>query len=60
MELQKRSISSKIYGGKYLKAEIARKKGKNVLSDPIFNKGLGFPRAERDRLAIRGLLPSQV
>ena len=60
MELQKRSISSKIYGGKYLKAEITRKKGKNVLSDPIFNKGLGFPRAERDRLAIRGLLPSQV
>jgi len=53
-------ITSKIIGGKYLKAEITRKKGKNILSDPIYNKGLGFPRAERDRLSIRGLLPSQV
>jgi hypothetical protein len=41
-------------GGKYLKAEIVRKKGKNMLNDPIFNKGLAFPRAERDRLDIRG------
>ena len=43
-----------------MKAEIVRKKGKNVLNDPIFNKGLGFPRSERDRLGVRGLLPSQV
>jgi hypothetical protein len=41
-------------GGKYLKAEIVRKKGKNMLNDPIFNKGLAFPRSERDRLDIRG------
>jgi len=60
MKLQRRMISSKIVGGKYLKAEITRKKGKAILSDPINNKGLGFPRAERDRLSIRGLLPSQV
>ena len=60
IKLQKRMITSKIIGGKYLKAEITRKKGKNILSDPIYNKGLGFPRAERDRLSIRGLLPSQV
>ena len=32
-----RRISSKIYGGKYMKAEIVRKKGKSVLADPIFN-----------------------
>jgi len=57
---QKRTITSKMMGGQYLKAEIVRKKGKNLLSDPIFNKGLGFPRAERDRLGIRGLLPSQI
>jgi len=57
---QKRTITSKMMGGQYLKAEIIHKKGKNLLSDPIFNKGLGFPRAERDRLGIRGLLPSQV
>ena len=57
---QKRSITSKMLGGQYLKAEIVRKKGKNLLSDPLFNKGLGFPRAERDRLGIRGLLPSQM
>ena len=33
------------------------KTGKNLLSDPLFNKGLGFPRTERDRLGIRGLVP---
>lgn len=38
-------------------AEIVRKKGKNLLSDPLFNKGLGFPRTERDRLGLRGLVP---
>ena len=47
-------------GGKFLKAEILRKKGKNVLNDAIFNKGLGFSRSERDGLSIRGLLPSQM
>jgi hypothetical protein len=46
-------------GGKYLKAEIVRKKGKNMLNDPIFNKGLAFPRAERDRLDIRGRYRNQ-
>jgi hypothetical protein len=75
-----------MHGGKYLKAEIVRKKGgrnysvphntffrklyrcqdfeldcfiagKNLVSDPIFNKGLAFPYSERDRLAIRGLVP---
>jgi len=54
---QKRSIASKMVGGEYLKAEIVRKKGKNLLSDPLFNKGLGFPRTERDRLGLRGLVP---
>ena len=34
--------------------------GKNLLTDPLFNKGLGFPRAERDRLGVRGLIPSQM
>jgi len=43
-----------------LKVEIVRKKGKNVLNDAISNKGLGFPRSERDRLGVRGLLPSQI
>jgi len=56
-ESQRRAIASKMIGGEYLKAEIVRKKGKNLLSDPIFNKGLGFPRTERDRLGIRGLVP---
>jgi len=54
---QKRNIASKMVGGEYLKAEIVRKKGKNLLSDPLFNKGLGFPRTERDRLGLRGLVP---
>jgi len=54
---QKFGITSKMVGGKYLKAEIVRSKGKHLLSDPIFNKGLGFPKTERDRLSIRGLVP---
>jgi len=54
---QRRSISGKMTGGQFLKAEIVRKTGKNLLSDPLFNKGLGFPRTERDRLGIRGLVP---
>ena len=54
---QKRCITAKMSGGQYLKAEIVRKTGKNLLSDPLFNKGLGFPRTERDRLGIRGLVP---
>ena len=28
--------------------------GKNLLNDPIYNKGLAFSEAERDRLDIRG------
>ena len=54
---QKRGITGKMAGGQFLKAEIVRKTGKNLLSDPLFNKGLGFPRTERDRLGIRGLVP---
>jgi len=52
-----RCISSKMMGGKYLRAEIVRKKGANLISDPLFNKGLAFPMTERDRLGIRGLVP---
>ena len=33
--------------GKQMKAEIMRKKGKNVVNDAIYNKGLGFSRSER-------------
>jgi len=43
-----------------MKAEHVRKKGKSLLADPIFNKDLGFVRTERDRLSLRGLLPSQI
>jgi len=44
-------------GGRYLRAEIVHKKGINLISDPLFNKGLAFPYSERDRLSIRGLVP---
>jgi hypothetical protein len=36
------------------------KKGSDVLTDPLFNKGLAFKSGERDRLCIRGLLPPRV
>jgi len=44
-------------GGKYMKAEIVRKKGKNLMNDAVYNKGLSFKRSERDRLALRGIVP---
>jgi len=52
-----RCISTKMHGGKYLRAEIVHKKGFNLISDPLYNKGLSFPQTERDRLSIRGLIP---
>ena len=54
---QARCISTKMVGGKYLRAEIVHKKSMALISDPIFNKGLAFPYSERDRLGIRGLVP---
>ncbi|PNH03635.1 NAD-dependent malic enzyme 2, mitochondrial [Tetrabaena socialis] len=38
-------------------AHVVRKTGVAVLHDPLINKGSAFPRAERDRLGLRGLLP---
>ncbi|RLN85292.1 hypothetical protein BBJ28_00019483 [Nothophytophthora sp. Chile5] len=32
-------------------------KGINIVHDPLYNKGTGFPHVERDRLALRGLVP---
>lgn len=36
---------------------ITSKIGTSLIHDPIYNKGTGFPYAERDRLKIRGLVP---
>ena len=36
------------------------KRGKELLCDPMLNKGTGFPDSERDSLGIRGLVPPQV
>jgi len=58
LRTQKGGIASYIHGGQYLHAEVVKKNGKNLLSDPIYNKGLAFPPAERDRLGIRGLIPT--
>ena len=52
-----RCISTKMHGGKYLRAELVHKKGFNLISDPLYNKGLAFPNTERDRLGIRGIVP---
>jgi len=55
---QRCSIKSKMHGGKMLVAERVKEKGRNLIHDPVFNKGLAFPVSERDRLGIRGLIPS--
>ena len=39
---------------------VVRKKGADVIKDPLFNKGTAFPAAERERLGIRGLLPPRI
>jgi len=36
------------------------KRGKELLADPLLNKGTGFPDSERDALSLRGLVPPQV
>eukprot|EP00744_Colponema_vietnamica_P002108 GILI01003392.1.p1 GENE.GILI01003392.1~~GILI01003392.1.p1 ORF type:complete len:630 (-),score=119.73 GILI01003392.1:342-2150(-) len=33
------------------------KRGKDVIDDPLLNKGTSFPYPERDRLGLRGLVP---
>jgi len=57
---QKCWITSKMIGGRIMKAEKVKKKGRNLINDPLFNKGLAFPHSERDRLCIRGLIPSSM
>ena len=37
---------------------LTRKSGRDVLLDPLLNKGSGFSVAERERLKLRGLVPS--
>ncbi|CEG49476.1 nad-dependent malic [Plasmopara halstedii] len=32
-------------------------RGLNIIHDPLYNKGTGFPHVERDRLGLRGLVP---
>ena len=39
---------------------VVRKKGHDVISDPLFNKGTSFPLTERERLGLRGLLPPRI
>ena len=36
---------------------VVHKNGKEILSDPWYNKGTAFSVAEKDRLGLRGLLP---
>ena len=42
---------------KYPRPLRTHSKGLDILHDPLWNKGMGFPIAERDRLGLRGLLP---
>mmetsp|Transcript_7419 Transcript_7419/g.11281 ORF Transcript_7419/g.11281 Transcript_7419/m.11281 type:complete len:620 (+) Transcript_7419:111-1970(+) len=35
-------------------------RGGDILTDPLFNKGMSFKSGERDRLRFRGLLPARI
>lgn len=39
---------------------LVEKQGMDLIHDPLYNKGTGFPYAERDRLNIRGLVPPRL
>lgn len=39
---------------------LINKRGRELLRDPMLNKGTGFPDSERDALGIRGLVPPEV
>ncbi len=54
--------TSKRVGGlaKYPKPLKTKRHGIEVLHDPLWNKSLAFDIHERDRLGLRGLLPSVV
>lgn len=41
-------------------ARIICKRGQDVLSDPLLNKGTCYTDDERERLGLRGLLPPRV
>ena len=62
MQERKQTISSKkvVEGKSRLHSEITSSKGRDILDDPLFNKSLAFPRTERDRMGLRGLLPAPV
>jgi len=42
-----------------VRCTVTGKRGNDVLTDPRLNKGTGFDMGERDRLGIRGLVPSK-
>ncbi len=45
---------------KFLRVEIVRKKGIDLIHEPLHYKGMAHDIAERDRLNLRGLIPPVV
>lgn len=51
------TISSYKVGSDYTRADIIRKKGSDLVHEPLYYKGMAFTQSERDRLNLRGLVP---
>ena len=44
----------------YVKPIATTKNGRELLSEPLLNKGSGFKTAERDSMRVRGLVPPRL
>lgn len=40
-----------------VKPIVVQKSGISLIHDPLYNKGTAWPKQERDRLGLRGLVP---
>lgn len=58
--MPRQPISVRMVNDKFLRLEIVRKKGIDLIHEPLLYKGMAHDISERDRLNLRGLIPPVV